>query len=98
MNCVLPPFEEVIFNEKRICCEVWKTYREQVHNSLKEIPQANAILLDWIISNTSTVILEQCNDYQTKAEKLAQQKVVKQEPRNQVSKTLIQCSETFIKL
>ena len=97
-QCVLPPFDDVILNEKRICCEVWKAYREQAHNSLSKNPQGSALLLDWMITNTSSFMLDLCNDYQTKAEELVQQKIVRPEPRNQVSHTLIQCAEVLNEL
>eukprot|EP00826_Nyctotherus_ovalis_P005684 TRINITY_DN11292_c0_g1_i1.p1 TRINITY_DN11292_c0_g1~~TRINITY_DN11292_c0_g1_i1.p1 ORF type:complete len:275 (+),score=30.42 TRINITY_DN11292_c0_g1_i1:73-897(+) len=98
VRCVLPPFEDVTFNEKRICCEVWKAHREQVHAVLSQTARSSSLLLDWTLSSASNVLLQCCNEYQTKAEKLAQLRVVKQEPRNQVSHTLIQCSEVFSKL
>jgi len=97
--CILPPFEDSIHNEKKICLEIWKTRREQANQILKEnILKPSFAICNYFIALESRQIIEICDSYQTRAEKIISQRSTKHDPKNEISKTIINCSDILSNL
>lgn len=92
-QCILPAIQDSVHNEKRLFCEVLKTRRQQVHDTLQK--DGNELLMSYLAGCASRCMLGMCEKYRTKGEMRVEASALIPNRDNLTAATIIQCANCF---